>query len=308
MNPNAVSFVKFMVVLLFIALFLELFVDLPDWWYTLRLTDWLFRHFLLSIRWSYRKTRAAILWLWRQMVDKYHLVRWAIFSRLSEHFLHYYAIEESGTLILYIHVQPWRVYLVCFFCLLLHNIKVFFLHLRSTFGFFYKKIYDNTLTSFLLDRPEPLSFFKFSLMLGVLVFLSLMVFRLCFLSYSNFLALLAFFGITLTSKGNFLFALLVLTLVFFFILFLEITARLTFVVFLRVSRLSRSDFRFGIFFPFFLFFFFVLFWLLVLLFTTVSSLAGFIFCCFFSFLLFDSFFYYAYKVLWGESQVTKKVL
>lgn len=128
-------------------------------------------------------------------------------------------------------------------------------------------------------------------------------FRLISLSYSNFFALLAFFGVTLSFNSDFFFALFSFSIFLFFFLFLEFLARLFFVVFLKIFGLTRETTSFFTFFLVFVFLFFVMVCLFFLWWPVVepyfSGINPFLIFLF-SFFLTDCFFFYAYRLLWAE--------
>lgn len=117
--------------------------------------------------------------------------------------------EQPHVYILYLCVQSWRVYLICFFCLCLlwakrffwfwvRCAKRFFSFWRELFVSFHSKIYDNGFTYFLFVRLRPLSFSQFTFMLGFFLAFGWVLWREALLLYANFFALAVFFNINIT--------------------------------------------------------------------------------------------------------------
>lgn len=147
------------------------FFTMPDWWYYYPITDFLVRRFLLCVRWCYRKVCRRFSALPR-IYRRYQKARWDFWWTLGDHWPHFFVQERSDEIILVFYIPPKRIFWTCVFFLCWGFIKCFFFSFVNLFSAFYRKLYANSFVSFLLYRGKPLSFCKFTLMLGVLVAMS----------------------------------------------------------------------------------------------------------------------------------------
>lgn len=259
--------------------------DLPLWWDTFVLTDWLVRKVFFGIRDRYRKIRAFIFRLKLRVLFIKKLIKKRVFfikkfikedlpfrhtkiglayvRLLSKIYPHFVARSEerSDLYILYICVQPWRVYLICFLCLCRLWAKRFFSYWWEFFVFYRAKMFNNAFASFLFDRAScrPLGFLRFTALLFFFFFCCCLLFRAGFLVYTSFSALAIFFNITWSFPGDFFFALFSLCFLLLLLVVLELMGRLAFIIFLHVFRLPPGAFSFALFFPVSIFFFFSVF-------------------------------------------------